>query len=571
MKMSLKKKSLAGYLVVVFLIIIVGAISIFQSSLLEKKVNYLVNEVSEKVKLVDEFESNILSMRISVEKFIYLNKEEDNAAAEENISNVLTILQKAEKQLTNQEMEILKQIKALTEEYITKFRNVVIRYRARNANQQTLHLLGDEIQSELEKHCHIHDHIHTILVKFMHIRLEILKYMEKYDLSYFKSSKIMLEGLLKEIQGMEDMENIVYSIEDYTDNFEGVVLVTQKMDEEVKKTLLPLAPQIMNFTQQIYHSGWNEMEIARNEVQDKVNSSRKWVILIICVAIILGVMVGLVSANSVIQPISKVIEGIINIAEGDLTKQLKIKTRDELEDLATAVNTMISKLGAAVGESIRISKGLANAASQHASSVEDTSSSLEEISSMTRLNVDNATHADILMKDADKVVLKASHSMTELTLSMEKIIYTSEETSAIIKTIDEIAFQTNLLALNAAVEAARAGSAGAGFAVVADEVRNLALQTAGAAKNTAALIEGTLQTISQGAELVKKTHDAFSEAASTFSRVGELISELSAAFREQALGIEQINKAVTEMDKVTQQNAASSHELKTIMSMFKTL
>jgi methyl-accepting chemotaxis protein len=150
--------------------------------------------------------------------------------------------------------------------------------------------------------------------------------------------------------------------------------------------------------------------------------------------------------------------------------------------------------------------------------------------------------------------------MVHLTSSMDEISKASEETSKIIKTIDEIAFQTNLLALNAAVEAARAGEAGAGFAVVADEVRNLAMRAAEAAKNTANLIEGTVKKIKEGSEVVQKTNTEFSEVQTSSAKMGELVGEISAASGEQAQGIEQIRKAVTEMENVVQRNAGNAEE-----------
>ncbi len=164
------------------------------------------------------------------------------------------------------------------------------------------------------------------------------------------------------------------------------------------------------------------------------------------------------------------------------------------------------------------------------------------------------------MGDTSKVVSSASESMNHLISSMTEISKASEETSKIIKTIDEIAFQTNLLALNAAVEAARAGEAGAGFAVVADEVRNLALRAAEAAKNTANLIEGTVKKIKGGSDIVEKTHGEFTKVAASASKIGELIGEVTAASNEQSQGVEQINKAVAEMDKVVQTNASNAEE-----------
>ena len=206
------------------------------------------------------------------------------------------------------------------------------------------------------------------------------------------------------------------------------------------------------------------------------------------------------------------------------------------------------------------SQELGQSSSEQAASLEETTASLEEMSSMTQQNAANAQQADGLMGQTKGVVDTANDSMTRLMTAMSDITNASNETSKIIKTIDEIAFQTNLLALNAAVEAARAGEAGAGFAVVADEVRNLAMRAAESARNTSALIEDTSNKVSEGSGIVTTTNEAFSQVADGSRKVADLVSEIAAASSEQARGIEQINKAVAEMDRITQQNAAGAEE-----------
>jgi methyl-accepting chemotaxis protein len=147
-----------------------------------------------------------------------------------------------------------------------------------------------------------------------------------------------------------------------------------------------------------------------------------------------------------------------------------------------------------------------------------------------------------------------------MSLAIGEIEKNAAETGRIIKVIDEIAFQTNLLALNAAVEAARAGEAGRGFAVVAQEVRNLAGRSAEAARDTAALIEQSVQSAKNGVDLSAHVAKSLDEVAAAVGQVNSMISEIAAASTNQAHGVSEVNSAVRQVDVVTQSNAAAAEE-----------
>jgi methyl-accepting chemotaxis protein len=233
---------------------------------------------------------------------------------------------------------------------------------------------------------------------------------------------------------------------------------------------------------------------------------------------------------------------------------------DNLHDGFAQVATAAEQLGGAVGQIASTSQAVAQGASLQASSLEETSASLEQMLATTKNNAENAQRAKELSAEARMASESGGVAMVEMTDAMKKVRVSAESTAAIIDDINEIAFQTNLLALNAAVEAARAGEAGRGFAVVAEEVRSLALRSKEAARKTEVLIKQSMQLAQGGEELCQKVNGNLHEIVACVGNVTTVVAGIATASEEQARGIEQVNLAVAQMDKVTQANAANSEE-----------
>jgi len=331
-------------------------------------------------------------------------------------------------------------------------------------------------------------------------------------------------------------------------------------------------------------------EVAHNSIQ-MVKTTQIWVTLIILTALVLTIVLCL--RVIVIRPINKLIQNVVNLAEGegDLTIRLDIQSDDEIGQLAGRFNGFIEKLHEIIGnvkmdaETVKASsedflglsrqmragsdtiskqtQSVAGGASQLRDNMGSVATGCEQISSnaavmATATEEMTITVADIAANcDKARAITADATQQAEITSGkVDSLGASANDISQITGVITDIAEQTNLLALNATIEAARAGEAGKGFNVVAHEIKALAVQTAEATRE----IKGKIDSIQDSTQ---ETVTEVAKITDVISSINEIVAVIATALEEQATTAKEISGNIEEssvsLSEINGKVASSSH------------
>lgn len=287
----------------------------------------------------------------------------------------------------------------------------------------------------------------------------------------------------------------------------------------------------------------------------------------------------------VVRPVSRTVECLRDIAsgEGDLTREIKVASNDEMGELAYWFNSFVSKLRSMIGEITQYANELhvatshmdgiaqktsgnvqrqqletshvATAMSQMASAVQEVSRNATEAAEAARRANHEAGENKAIMTQTTTSITALADEVDKAGSVIERLAQDSDQVGVILDVIRGITEQTNLLALNAAIEAARAGEQGRGFAVVADEVRTLAQRTQESTHEIQQMIEAlqggarnAVEVMSQGKQQASLSVDRVAKAATSLETITDVINDISDMCTHIAAATEQQDKVSSEVN-----------------------
>ena len=339
----------------------------------------------------------------------------------------------------------------------------------------------------------------------------------------------------------------------------------------------------------------------------KLTALQRGSLILTLVVMVLCAVLGWRITRGITRPLSLTVDMLRQLGAGQLDRRLGLTSRDELGDMARALdgfadqmrdevlaafdrlaagdftfraagpirvplqqaNLALTRLvkrmrqaghqvAAGAAQIARTSQELSQGTAQQSQALQDMSASLGETVAQARQNAERAARSTSLAAGLRDTARSGQEQMQDMVTAMTEVREAVQAIAGVMRLIDDIAFQTNLLALNASVEAARAGHHGKGFAVVADEVRNLAVRSAEAARETGSLIQDTLQKVALGVDSVADTDEALRHIGQGVVEVAALADEVALASQSQAEKVDDITRSVARIDQVIDRNVAGT-------------
>jgi methyl-accepting chemotaxis protein len=299
---------------------------------------------------------------------------------------------------------------------------------------------------------------------------------------------------------------------------------------------------------------------ANNDADSVARTVLVWTIVAAAVGLALGVGLALWTSRLIVTPVRRVRDLLGKMADGDLTETVTVESRDEVGQMAAALERMRESMRETVARIVDTSSSL-NANSQHLTEVSGSMAGsahqmsaqanvVSETAEMVSRNIQTVASGSEEMgssigeishnaNEAVSVAAQAVEVAAGTTSTMSKLGESSAQIADVVKVITSIAEQTNLLALNATIEAARAGEAGKGFAVVASEVKDLAQETARATEDISRRVQ-TIQADTAGAV------EAIAEISTIIGRINDYQLTIASAVEEQSATTGEITRSVSD-------------------------
>ncbi len=451
------------------------------------------------------------------------------------------------------------------------------------------------------------------------------KYIDSYDASVTvfneKLNQLQQMSSLKEEKELltnietiyKDINNNAKRAMDYIQNGnqEGYVEVMNHMSKNV-------FPVFNKYVEDLVKYETNEMKKESIQTENKVHSVRLLTFIILIVSIVISLGFALWLSYQITSPLNKMVVSMKEVATGNLgIEKIKIRSKDELGQLADAFNQMVTDIKGVVLEVRESSTSVAASSEQLNASAQESTSASTMIAHLiqenaegaeTQLNyfneVQNSTkkmlsgineitnNSEDMLNSAvltTELTKKGEMSIQNVVQQMNNINESVSKTTSVIRSlgdrsleinnivglITDISNQTNLLALNAAIEAARAGEHGQGFAVVADEVRKLAEESRKSADRITDMIsqiqeqtgdaisvmEKQNKEVGEGLAYTKEADSAFNEIQSSIDIVTTRVKEVTGSLEELDSLSKQIVEAITHVKEVAEKNVGASQEI----------